>query len=586
MSNSIGNNGDVPLVNYYKNLVNQQEQANKNRIEDIREGYEKKLDQVQEIHLQDREKAEQRLRKLTEEVSADYLENARQQREDLLKELEYQKAYNYNNRGQVPMISEKLHQEHIKQMEDAYQQALASNEEAVAVLEKEKGDNIKALSDQSKQRLVRQANEFKQQVSDLEARIKEKEKIAAQEVLAKEMDKNRELALGEADKKLMVQSLGAAFDLEKQKLRDALDQKDEYYGARQKEALESQQELFSKIVDTEKKEREESLKSLQQRYSKVIEDQQADAAHERQVMNRQLENQIQRSEATQNLVLNKQSEAQAQEIEHLTENFEFEKKHMEANLDNARKNTLVDVSVDLEANLRAAIVQEYEKAMQTEVKRNRQMMEAYAENIKEPLYDLAKKNQVRESQLMAESAHDRYLTATQMQEAYEELQNSSTLKLKDQEYAFEKEQKNIVKHFEKLLDRQRREYMSMLDDLGNKAETRVLELQKESDLAGKGTHREYIRQLNDQARDYERKLVDQKAEYEDKIEDIQQQVRSETKEVEKRSRSELEATIDVYEKKIAQLETQFKDRERNLSQKFEDELDRIRRAYESTKKKG
>ncbi len=240
-----------------------------------------------------------------------------------------------------------------------------------------------------------------------------------------------------------------------------------------------------------------------------------------------------------------------------------------------------------ENTVRRSVIREYEKQFDAEKKRHKDSTDSLQQSAQERLHDAIWMEQEKLTTAVrdgaAERAADRGTLLGYIQES--DMEKKSTLK--EMEIEHERESHNMSRNYGMTLERQRRDYESMIENQRNDSLSKIQTLRQEGEFRSRMQQREAQARQTEMMREHEKKLADQKMDLQGQIEELKSKAQNDMRDMERKSKQGLEEQARQYEQRIAQMEAQHKERETSNQNRFQEEIDRVRRANEIfIKKKG
>lgn len=235
--------------------------------------------------------------------------------------------------------------------------------------------------------------------------------------------------------------------------------------------------------------------------------------------------------------------------------------------------------------VRSSLIKEYEKQFDAEKDRNQRSMDYQVKASTERLQDVVREDQDKYTKAMQENEHGRTADRKEALNYIHEIEYEKQAVIRNNEIENERAQTTLTRSFGTGLERQRRDYESMIENMRNDASAKLATQRQESEFEARMKIREEQNRQNDTVRAYERKLQDQRNELQLQIDDIKLKGQNDLREAERRGKQSMEEQSRRYEQRIAQLEAQHKERERYLESSFQEEIDRVRRSNELLLKK-
>ncbi len=250
---------------------------------------------------------------------------------------------------------------------------------------------------------------------------------------------------------------------------------------------------------------------------------------------------------------------------------------------NYRKNTadIAAIPPAAEANLRKAIVTEYEKTFQVEHESNQNSMDHFKREYANRLQNETTDGVMRQNQLnqrhASEMQEERMGFLSHLHDF--EFMKENTLKNKESEHS--REVDSLNNSYAQALDRQRKQNDELLENTKSELHGKIQQMRLDHDFEMRMMQRESAAKQNGISRDYEKKITDQKGDFEGTVSAQKEESNKNIRDQERVHKKEVEDLVKTYEQKLTQQEFQMKERDRLMSQNHEQELDNIRRAHNS-----
>jgi hypothetical protein len=205
-------------------------------------------------------------------------------------------------------------------------------------------------------------------------------------------------------------------------------------------------------------------------------------------------------------------------------------------------------------------------------------MESLRGNYSKRLEDTVLDFQEKETQIQRGNVAEAHYNKTASLDYMAEQEFSKDTALRNMRYDQDRQNEGMTRNFALTLEKQRREYESIISALRDDASAKLAALRQETDFSSKMAHRSFAQKQNEIVRVYDKKLTDQKIHYEGLVEHSRSEALKAVRESERKTRQALDEQARSYDMRMAQSEVQWKERERHMEQNFEDTMERLKRS--------
>jgi hypothetical protein len=584
MSN-ISKNGDHNLVNYYQNLLNEQDKQHQKEMKSTQKNASERIEKASKINQEKLIERESKFKDTVEKMQNNKIQDLTFEKDTLNKELQHAKSVNYNGKGKIPLVPEQNLKDLALSMQKLHEGLRKNDLESFDRLENEKNENIKALIDKHDYNTTKMQDSFKQDMSNMAQDIQEREKIAFKNVNESRHEKSRAIEQKNSETQEEVKRLLSGFQNKERQLKRTLDNSEKYHANRQQALLSEQYKKTDELLNREQMNSQSNIREAQKSYEKQIQQLNDTMKHDKKANENQLSMVNDKLSEEKANALNQQAARATEYLQTKHKDFEKEKEQLNTALKEKKNDRLTEANAALEHQIRSKLSQNHQKELSLETQRNKEQVNALERKFKEPIHELQRTMEAKESKLQAQSAAERIMSNNRLLEVLTEADFKVKEQQREQEFTSSKQRDHLIRNFERALERQRHDYTNMIENLKENAQSRINELQKNSELFTKEMQRNLQQKNNEMVRDYERRLDDQKNKFEGTVEDLKLKNFDELQDMDRKSKQELEKTIKNYEQRLAQVEAHYKNREDQISKGFQQELERATRAYAFSKKK-
>ena len=157
-----------------------------------------------------------------------------------------------------------------------------------------------------------------------------------------------------------------------------------------------------------------------------------------------------------------------------------------------------------EESIRKSLVQQYEKALQAEVKKDKISNEQLSETMPKATKKAAEDFGDKENRIHQQSSTDAQAERALYRESLFESEEGATAKIRNEQMNRDDEINHLMRQFSNALERQKKDFEHMYKASKDDAAGKLATFQQESDINSKMTQRAFARQQNEISREYKR----------------------------------------------------------------------------------
>ncbi len=235
--------------------------------------------------------------------------------------------------------------------------------------------------------------------------------------------------------------------------------------------------------------------------------------------------------------------------------------------------------------IRNQVVEDYEKRIGLVEAKSNNLHKELTERYTRPLADLRESFANRATQLISEHKREQSAQKSELNEIIDDTSYWAQSRMRDQETAARRDQETLTRQFSLLMDRQRRDYERIIQEMRSDASEKLSDAHKETASTIKENQKNLITKQSEVIREFEKRISDQKAEFEYTLDELRTKNIINLKDAEKKSKQEFDVQSKAYEAKFKQVEAQYQERERSRELVHQEELEKMHKSYEMMTKK-
>lgn len=462
------------------------------------------------------------------------------------------------------------------------------NNEKYKAVEESSRENSKAINQDAEAQTENLRASHREEVGKLREQLRDMTATDKQDAARKAEATTKDIRDNENAWLLKAQHLSSEQDRELNHLRSKAREIESYYASANAATLRDQEQGFTDTMKRQNTEHHNENKLARQEFAVQVKDLQKQRKLENEANDRSTRAQLKGAQEQQTLSMEKQSRSYQDLISRTREsqNAEVSALQRSLNLQQTSQDTLL-IPPQVETNVRNAVIKEYEKQFDAEKDRNKRGADYQTKASTEKLQDVLREEQTKFTRANQQGEQTRASERKMALNHIHEIDFEKKAAIREHEIQSERANQTITREFGLSLDRQRRDYESMIENMRNDASVKLQAQRQEAEFNTRMKLRDLQARQSETVRQYEKRLVEQRGELNLQIEDLKQKTQNDLREAERRGKQSLEEQSRQYEQRIAQLESQHKERERYMESTFQEEVDRVRRANELfVKKKG
>ncbi len=571
---------------YHKALDDFQEQSHA-EINRNKEHLEQRNRELESSHKSELRKQEKESGETIRNIKDQTQELADRDRQLYQTDLEKVKNQNYNAKGQIPgSIAPELYKKQIQGLEDETQMRHANDMAALTQVETNAQTRNEELVRKNSNQIQKLTEHQIEEVNQLEDNIKDLNDFN-HEAGKRQGETVKELTL-ESNKKARIdqERLEKSFSLNEDKLQQELRDKDTYLGRRNSEMMKNKNTHFTNIITKQNQENFKNLKDIQDQFKSQVSQVETSRKHDQEKSDETRDHLLAQANQERQQSLERQAQGYSNTLQRTRKEDQSQIAILQKELQHQKTSddpTLISPAA--EAQVRKNVIQDYEKKFNSEIERNKSSIDHLQMKYINQYQKALEESSDKETQIHQRNAAERTFDQTRFLDTVQDTEYRTSAKMREQSSDHDREQEGLLHQFSNLMNRQRREYEHILENSRSDASVRLSSFRQESDINSKAAHRAFNTQQNEIIREYDKKLADQKTDSDTKLDDLKTQSQSDIRDNERRAKQELELQAKGFEQRVAQLEAQGKERERYMAQTYQDELDRTKRSYELASKK-
>jgi hypothetical protein len=373
--------------------------------------------------------------------------------------------------------------------------------------------------------------------------------------------------------------LAEAYESQLQKTKEELSKIERRFGLEMDRNIREKGVEFAKTLQKTNQARFDEKKDLETQFERASNEMEIQLRREREQSDRALQRQAERAEGARTSALQTQAQAYQDTLSKQARNYKDQLNQMSTKLQESETTSdPTKVSPAAENAIRHSITEQYEKVLATEKDRNARDRDSLRSNLTQ---ELSRVREDRDASVLSvsqkaalEADHSR--TALLQLSEESELQKRQALQSKDDDH--QKIVDNLQRTYAVTLDRQRRQYEELLQNVKLQSDSRVAAIRQESEFSERMLQRKSNADLTFNSREYEKKLAEQKALYDDLLNLAQEESEKKLRESEREKRLALEEQSRMHEQRTKEMELQSKERERTVTAAYEAQLDKVRQS--------
>ncbi len=574
-----GNDADVikTQLKGLKEATDAQRKKDQADISDAREGFSKKIEQLnreQELRM---EKAVQAAH---DSASKDYQRAAGDEREQF-NSFKSEAAANYERLNKDRMddmnFQRRRAEEAISETEYVYGKKLSTQERADnKLIETQRKAYEKKLYDAVQDSRESRANETAQlratidELASTDQKYK-KEKAQGTYEARKEFDDENNLKL-----KLMEEG----YEGEIAKLKQQAKETDRYNNYIHNRSLAEKDKHFTKEIQILTQDHHETNRDLQNTFMRDRSQLELQRQKDNQLAEQARESQLQQAAEARNKAMENQAQQFQKTLNNQRINDQDKIRALEKEL--LYKSTSSDtsaISPAAEEAVRKKVINEYGKAFDAEQTRNKEATDSVVRTYSNLVQDTIAERDTQDAKMQRQFANQTNQERNQLLEHITDIDFMKDLTLRNKDEEMNRQQQNLTRSYSTMLEKQRRSYEEVLQNLRDDFNAKTALQRQEADFQARMKQRDSTARENEIVRTYNKKLADQKVDAQTLQDDMKAQADKMIRENDRKNKQLLDEQAKAYEQRISQTEAQYKERERYLNQNHEEELERLKRAH-------
>ncbi len=571
------------LQSQYSKAFRDLEESKDSQIKREQKQHQQDVDRIETAYQANLNKKEEEANKLTEKLrndSANAIANEQSKGRESLEKLQRE---SYNSRGKIASAIPLT--EHQKAVSELAQQSERRHKDDIInsqMREKDLTDLAHQIREKAADELLKSQERHVAELTDLNENTRKKSLYDNQENTKKIEGMNEQLRTAQKDHQEETKRITNTYNRYVEDLKKGVDQKEESSQDKNRSTLKNKDDFLTKTLSAHNQEYHQSLKDLEKIYFDRI-DQIAEEKNQKDLAaSKRLQTTLENDHEIMQNAMTKQAESYRKNIEQAREEGHENLKALQEGVKlGSKRQHIEDISPAAENRVRHGVIDQYQKSLNAEVDRNKLTQEKLAETYGNNYREFLEKTQDKETSIIKQSEADRAHDRAQFVDTIMSTQQEALSRSRDKDASYQLQVDKLQRKFAYALERQKREYENLIDGMKNESESKILTIQEEAQKTSKIAIKTLSEKQTEILREYDKKLSDQREQYEYLIEDIKTSLKSETHDVERRAKSEIETQTKTYEQKIAQIEAQNKEHEKYLALGYQEQLDKLRKSYET-----
>ena len=552
-----------------KERENVQTERNERHVErKLQEIHEKSAQDVERAARDARMAANQTLSEVQAQDRGNYL-GFKKQLEEKYRTMETQRQDEvaHRNHEMKHALAQKEHQHSMqtKAMEESTQRRIASSREA-------SDSRAQSEAESARKAFAAENVRLREQVRNLVG-IERETQSARAEVRA---DAIREW---EGEQRARELKVTEAYEAQLDKAKNELTSTERRLGLEMDRNSREKDFEFAKTLQRTNQNRSDERKDLENQFERASNEMHMQLRREREQSDRAIQRQAQVAETTRSKALETQAEAYQRTLSEQSRNYKDQLSMMGSKLQ--ERETTADptkVSPAAENAIRGVVTEQYEKILATEKDRNARDRDSLRSNLTQ---DLNETRADRDASVLSVS-QKAALEVDQGRTALMNLSEESELQKRQALQALGDDNQKMVDNLQRTyagaLDRQRRQYEELLQNVKLQSDSRVAAIRQESEFNQRMLQRKSNADQTFTSREYEKKLAEQKAMYDDLLNLAREESEKKLRESEREKRLALEEQGRMHEQRSKEMDLQMKERERTVTAAYEAQLDNVRQS--------
>lgn len=552
-----------------KERENAQAERNERHVENkLQEIHEKSARDVERASREARMAANQTLSELQAQERGNYL-GFKKQLENKYRTMETQRQDELAHRAKEMKhaLAQKEHQHAMqtKASEEATQRRIASSSEA-------SNTRAERESEAARKAFAAENMRLREQVRNLVGIERETQSARADA----RADAIREW---EGEQRARELKVTEAYESQLDKAKEELSNTERRLGLEMDRNSREKDFEFAKTLQRTNQARSDERKDLENQFERASNEMHLQLRREREQSDRAIQRQAQLAESSRSQALETQAQAYQRTLSEQGRNYKDQLNLMGSKLQ--ERETTADptkVSPAAENAIRGVVTEQYEKILSAEKSRNARDRDSLRSNLTQELNETRADRDASVLTVSQKAALEADQSRAALMNLGEESELQKRQALQSQGDDHQKMVDNLQRMYAATLDRQRRQYEELLQNVKLQSDSRVAAIRQESEFNERMLQRKSNADLTFSAREYEKKLAEQKAMYDDLLNLAREESEKKLREVEREKRLALEEQGRMHEQRSKEMELQIKERERTVTAAYEAQLDKVRQS--------